>query len=203
VFALVLRHRGWARASRVRCTVGHRCHRLCACYCIVPTVEMFLTANPPLAPAFHLVQPTLGQVWEKWDGLSSKMTGKNALEALLASMPSLQLCLPNNNSPMKSTVSCLFKTHCVNNLFWGLGGGCVIMKETQCSEAESTANHPAFSAPGLTRHRAACCVVALAFLLSNPRWLSNICFQIGIRLQIFAFKSAASPQSSSHVSTWL
>src|SRR6056300_1612550 len=67
------------------------------------------------------------------------------------------------------------------------------MKEMQCSEAESTANHPAFSAPGLTRHRAACCVVALAFLLSNPRWLSNVCFQIGFRLQIFAFKSAASP----------
>jgi len=101
-------------------------------------------------------------------------------------------------------MSCLFRTHCVNNLFWGLGGGCVIMKEMQCSEAESTANHLAFSAPGLTRHRAACCVhdmfhdmfvVALAFLLSNPRWLSNICFQIGFRLQIFAFKSAASPQS--------
>jgi len=109
-----------------------------------------------------------------------------------------------------TTVSCLFKTHCVNNLFWGLGVGCVIMKEMQCSEAESTANHPAFSAPGLTRHRAryvsryaACCVVALAFLLSNPRWLSNICFQIGFRLQIFAFKSAASPQSPSHVSTGL
>ena len=101
------------------------------------------------------------------------------------------------------TVSCLFRTHCVNNLFWGLGGGCVIMKEMQCSETESTANHPAFSAPGLTRHRAACCVVALAFLLSNPCWLSNICFQIGFRLQIFAFKTAASPQSSSHVSTGL
>ena len=64
------------------------------------------------------------------------------------------------------------------------------MKDMQCSEAESTANHPAFSAPGLTRLRAACCVVALAFLLSNPRWLSNICFQIGFRLEIFAFKSA-------------
>ena len=76
------------------------------------------------------------------------------------------------------------------------------MKEMQCSEAESTPNHPAFSASGLTRHRAACCV-ALAFLLSNPRWLSNICFQIGFLLQIFAFKSAASPQSSSHVSTGL
>jgi hypothetical protein len=64
------------------------------------------------------------------------------------------------------------------------------MKEMQCSEAESNANHPAFSAPDLTRHRAACCVVALAFLLSNLRWLSkywlsnrlspsNIGFQIG------------------------
>ena len=77
------------------------------------------------------------------------------------------------------------------------------MKEMQCSETESTANHPAFSAPGLTRHRAACCVVALAFLLSNPCWLSNIFFQIGFRLQIFAFKTAAGPQSSSHVSTGL
>jgi hypothetical protein len=102
VFALVLRHRGWARASRVRCTVGHRCHRLCACYCIVPTVEMFLTANPPLAPAFHLVQPTLGQILEEWDRPASKMKGKNALEALLVSKPALRLCLPNNNSLMKS-----------------------------------------------------------------------------------------------------
>ena len=42
------------------------------------------------------------------------------------------------------------------------------MKEMQCSETESTANHPAFSAPGLTRHRAACCVVALV----NARALS-------------------------------
>jgi hypothetical protein len=33
-----------------------------------------------------------------------------------------------------------------------------MMKDIQCSEAESTANHPVFSAPGLTRHRAACCV---------------------------------------------
>jgi hypothetical protein len=55
------------------------------------------------------------------------------------------------------------------------------MKEMQYSEAESTAHHPAFSAPGITRHRATgtCCVVAPAFLLSNPRCLSNICFQIG------------------------
>jgi hypothetical protein len=75
------------------------------------------------------------------------------------------------------------------------------MKDMQCSEAESTENHPAFSAPSLTRHRAACCVVALAFLLSNLRWLSNICFQIGFRLQLFAFKSAANPQSPSHVSS--
>jgi hypothetical protein len=28
------------------------------------------------------------------------------------------------------------------------------MKDMQCSEAESTANHLAFSAPDLTRHRA-------------------------------------------------
>jgi hypothetical protein len=73
------------------------------------------------------------------------------------------------------------------------------MKDMQCSEAEPTANHPAFSAPGLTRHRTACCVVALAFLLSNPRWPSNICFQIRVDLQIFAFKSAATPPVFPHV----
>jgi hypothetical protein len=63
---------------------------------------MFLTANPPLAPAFHLVQPTLGQVLDEWDRPASEMTCKNALEALVVSMPALRLSLPNNNNPMKS-----------------------------------------------------------------------------------------------------
>ena len=66
---------------------------------------MLLTANPPLAPAFHLVQPTLGKVLEEWDRVASKMTGNNALEALLVSMPSLRLCLPNNNNPKESMIT--------------------------------------------------------------------------------------------------
>jgi hypothetical protein len=53
----------------------------------------------PLAPAFHLVQPTLGQVLDVWITLASKMSGQMAIEALLDKDPALRLCLPNNNHP--------------------------------------------------------------------------------------------------------
>ena len=101
----------------------------------------------------------------------------------------------------RDTVSCLLKTHCVNNLFWGLRGGCVIMKEMQCSEAESTANHPAFSAPGSSIFAFKS---ALAFknLLSNRLSPSNVCFQIGCQPLVwfwfglvgFSFNASLEPQ---------
>jgi hypothetical protein len=119
-------------------------------------------------------------------------------QASLPYLPKMRLRACSEGSP-GSVRHCALRQQFVLGSSLRLGGGGVIMKGKQCSEAESIANHPAFSAPGITRHRLLavtldtlafnCCVIK-AFLLSNPRWLSNIYFQIGFRLQVFAFRSA-------------
>jgi hypothetical protein len=63
------------------------------------------------------------------------------------------------------------------------------MKKLQFSEAESTPNHPVFSAPGLspllTRHQAACCSRHVLCCCSGI-----YAFKSELAFQIFAFKLA-------------
>jgi len=63
------------------------------------------------------------------------------------------------------------------------------MKKMHFSDLEYTPNYTAFSAPGLTMHQAAAALAFYYFCFQISKLLSNICFQKGFSLQIFAFKS--------------
>ena len=63
------------------------------------------------------------------------------------------------------------------------------MKKMHFSNLECNPNYTAFSAPGLTMHQAAAALAFYYFCFQISELLSNICFQKGFSLQIFAFKS--------------
>ena len=63
------------------------------------------------------------------------------------------------------------------------------MKKMLFSNLECNPNDTAFSAPGLTMHQAAAALAFYYFCFQIRKLLSNICFQRGFSLQIFAFKS--------------
>ena len=63
------------------------------------------------------------------------------------------------------------------------------MEEMLFSNLECNPNDTAFSAPGLTMHQAAAALAFYYFCFHIRKLLSNICFQRGFSLQIFAFKS--------------
>jgi len=71
------------------------------------------------------------------------------------------------------------------------------------SDLEYTPNYTAFSAPGLTTHQADAALAFYYFCFQIRKFLSNIFFQKGFRLQIFAFKSTITLQSCDYVSAGL